>query len=577
MMKTSKIIMLSTLLGLVACSSDDTVLQEGEEGCIPITFAAIDIQEQTRATDGLLESNFDSGKDINVNIKAGSAAAVDYTFTTGSGGSMSLKETDPVQPVPYYPTGNNTTIIKVWYPANAGATFAVSSEQNVDDNYKASDLMYGKPYDTDADDYIEGCSIGKPTTNPAPAVNLKFEHLLSKVKIKLTKGTGVTSITGIQLVGVKTSVTFDSSTGTATTIDGTTGNITVASGSTDIADGTSYYSALIPAQAVDGNFLVITTSAGDATYSLTKTFAAGHQYTINLTVSSAEIGTTTAITGWSDGGTGSFPANTMQILTFNVNGAIFNMMPVEGGSYSMTYSTSASTSDDVTVTGTLSDYYIGQTEVTNYLYRTVIPGNLPSNGHTQDAYPVQCVTWDMINNASTGFLKTLNEKLATQLAAYGMSGATFVLPSEAQWQYAAMGGKKGNGYTYSGSNYLENVAWWGVGEDGTSKWYSNPSGTKKYGNSEGTTHLIGTKDANELGLYDMTGNVWEWCRDSYADIAAGNLGKDYVKTTSSTEHVIRGGGWGNITPQEYYQRVSYRDKLSATRDDVGFRLALVLQ
>ena len=542
MMKTSKIIMLSTLLGLVACSSDDTVLQEGEEGCIPITFAAIDIQEQTRATDGLLESYFDSGKDINVNIKAGSAAAVDYTFTTGSGGSMSLKETDPVQPVPYYPTGNNTTIIKAWYPANAGATFAVSSEQNVDDNYKASDLMYGKPYDTDADDYIEGCSIGKPTTNPAPAVNLKFEHLLSKVKIKLTKGTGVTSITGIQLVGVKTSVTFDSSTGTATTIDGTTGNITVASGSTDIADGTSYYSALIPAQAVDGNFLVITTSAGNATYSLTKTFAAGHQYTINLTVSSAEIGTTTAITAWSDGGTGSFPANTMQILTFNVNGAIFNMMPVEGGSYSMTYSTSASTSDDVTVTGTLSDYYIGQTEVTNALYKAVMV-TLPTSTLTNAniPLPVQCVSWDMINSGS-GFLATLNQKLASQLAAYGMSGATFVLPSEAQWQYAAMGGKKGNGYTYSGSNNIEEVAWW-------------------QGNSNNKIQSVGTKAANELGLYDMSGNVAEWCSDPYG----------------TTDHIVRGGGWKDPFGANNYQAVSFRAHYNGLVESLGFRLALVLQ
>ena len=296
-MKLSKIILLSALLALTACSTDETgQLQENGER-IPITFSAVDVQMMTRAADGLLEGNFPASTDINVNIKPGSAAAEDYTFTTtDASGAMSLKVTTPAQSVPYYPTGNNATIIKAWYPADAAETFVVSNAQNDDANYKASDLMYGKPWNGSS--YIAGNSIAKPATNPAPDVNLKFEHLLSKVRVKVTKGTGVTSITSIKLKTVKTSTTFNSSTGTATTISGTTGDITIASSVSDIGDGTTFYAAIIPDQELSGQFLEIVTDLGSAYYSTTKTISAGHAYTLNITVNAAAIGCTNAITGW---------------------------------------------------------------------------------------------------------------------------------------------------------------------------------------------------------------------------------------------------------------------------------------
>ena len=511
---------MATLL-LAGCSADEA-LDEG--GRTPISFGNTVVQTaETRAATNLNEGFLSVDDAVTVKIsKTGVGSYTDYTYVASNDeGQMTLRGST----TPYYPGDGSNVDIRAYYPSTAGGSFTVSNDQTTDANYKASDLMFA--------------SISNQARSTS-AINLAFAHQMAKIIVNTTaaEGSGIT-ITGITLKNIKPTVTF---TPAATDVANVVG---AASGEAVDITMTNNGAALIPAQAVNGNFLVITTSAGDATYSLTKTFAAGHQYTINLTVSSAEIGTTTAITAWSDGGTGSFPANTMQILTFNVDGAIFNMMPVEGGSYSMTYSTSASTSDDVKVTGTLSDYYIGQTEVTNYLYRTVIPGNLPSNGHTQDAYPVQCVTWDMINNASTGFLKTLNEKLATQLAAYGMSGATFVLPSEAQWQYAAMGVKKGNGYTYSGSNNIEDVAWW----------------QENSGNTSNNTHYVGTKAANELGIYDMSGNVAEWCSDTYG----------------TSEHIVRGGGWGYSFGTNIYQTVSYRGHLSGKLESLGFRLALVLQ
>lgn len=512
--RSNYLYLMATLL-LAGCSADEA-LDEG--GRTPISFGNTVVQTvETRAATNLNEGFLSVDDAVTVKIsKTGVGSYTDYTYVASNDeGQMTLRGST----TPYYPGDGSNVDIRAYYPSTAGGSFTVSNDQTTDANYKASDLMFA--------------SISNQARSTS-AINLAFAHQMAKIIVNTTaaEGSDIT-ITGITLKNIKPTVTF---TPAATDVANVVG---AASGEAVDITMTNNGAALIPAQAVNGNFLVITTSAGDATYSLTKTFAAGHQYTINLTVSSAEIGTTTAITAWSDGGTGSFPANTMQILTFNVDGAIFNMMPVEGGSYSMTYSTSASTSDDVTVTGTLSDYYIGQTEVTNALYKAVMV-TLPTSTLTNAniPLPVQCVSWDMINSES-GFLATLNQKLASQLAAYGMSGATFVLPSEAQWQYAAMGGKKGNGYTYSGSNNIEEVAWW-------------------QGNSNNKIQSIGTKAANELGLYDMSGNVAEWCSDPYG----------------TTDHIVRGGGWKDPFGANNYQAVSFRAHYNGLVESLGFRLVL---
>ena len=107
------------------------------------------------------------------------------------------------------------------------------------------------------------------------------------------------------------------------------------------------------------------------------------------------------------------------------------------------------------------------------------------------------------------------------------SGKRFALPTEAQWEYAARGGQKSNGYKYSGSNTLDEVAW-----------YAD--------NSDGSTHPVGLKQPNELGLYDMTGNVWEWTRDNfvYFDKLTLNQGFNYVCNANNNYRVTRGGSYG---------------------------------
>lgn len=158
----------------------------------------------------------------------------------------------------------------------------------------------------------------------------------------------------------------------------------------------------------------------------------------------------------------------------------------------------------------LSDYYIGKYEVTQELWKTVMGSN-PSYCYNNPQNPVEHVNWwDCMR-----FLWEFNKKLESQL-----NGMAFVLPTEAQWEYAARGGNKSKGYKYSGSNKPEEVGWWG-----------------KKG---GSTHQVGLLKGNELGLYDMSGNVFEWCFDIYEKDYENNQ-IDPIGITNGDSHVLRGG------------------------------------
>ena len=223
-------------------------------------------------------------------------------------------------------------------------------------------------------------------------------------------------------------------------------------------------------------------------------------------------------------------------------GVSFKMIAVEGGTFLMGSSESDAEADDDEKPQhevTLSNYYIGETEVTQELWKAVMGSN-PSYFEGAKR-PVEKVSWD---DCQTFILK-LNEK----------TGKTFRLPTEAEWEYAARGGKKSKGYTYSGSNSIGDVAWY---ED----------------NSGNQTHDVGTKQANELGIYDMSGNVWEWCQDWYCETYYENspstnpLGPDL-----GMSRVNRGGSrWNGARGC----RVANRGGRSPGYRyiDLGFRLAL---
>ena len=229
---------------------------------------------------------------------------------------------------------------------------------------------------------------------------------------------------------------------------------------------------------------------------------------------------------------------------FNVKGVSFKMIKVEGGTFMMGATSEqgkgASKDEKPAPSVTLSDYYIGETEVTQELWEAVM-GRKPRNFYKGSKKPVECISW---NDCQT-FITQLNQ----------LTGKNFRLPTEAEWEYAARGGNKSKGYKYSGGNTLGNVAWY-------------------TGNSSLGTHDVKTKAANELGIYDMSGNVWEWCQDWYgSNYYSNSPSTNPTGPTSGSGRVLRGGSWSNLARG---CRVSNRGNSNPdhSSSDFGFRLIL---
>ena len=230
--------------------------------------------------------------------------------------------------------------------------------------------------------------------------------------------------------------------------------------------------------------------------------------------------------------------------TFTVNGVSFTMVYVEGGTFWMGSSRDNEIESNNTEQPrhqvTLSSFSIGQTEVTQELWMAVMGSN-PSCFKGSNR-PVEDVSWDSCQQ----FITNLNE----------LTGRTFRLPTEAEWEYAARGGKNGHGYKYAGSNIINDVAWY-------------------FGNSQyNATNAVGTKAPNELGLYDMSGNVWEWCQDWFRiSYYRNSPTKNPCNTVPTRTRVARGGG--ALSPKDHC-RVANRNSLvpGCNYNQTGLRLAL---
>ena len=200
--------------------------------------------------------------------------------------------------------------------------------------------------------------------------------------------------------------------------------------------------------------------------------------------------------------------------TIRVGDVSFEMVYVQGGTFRMGATAEQgidASRDEKVHSVTLSDFHIGKYEVTQGLWKEVM-GENPSYNKAGDNYPVERVSWEDCQR----FIERLNNRI----------GLKFRLPTEAEWEYAARGGRKSRGYKYSGTTYdLESVAWYN-------------------GNSGNETHPVGQKQANELGLYDMSGNVWEWCRDWYGYGSYGSSAQtDPTGPQSGAFRVLRGGSY----------------------------------
>lgn len=217
----------------------------------------------------------------------------------------------------------------------------------------------------------------------------------------------------------------------------------------------------------------------------------------------------------------------------------FEMVFVKGGTFQM--GSNKGDNDEKPIhTVTLSDFYIGKYEVTQKQWKAFMDSN-PSNFTNCDNCPVERVSWKDIQE----FIKKLNQK----------TGKNYRLPTEAEWEYAARGGIKSRGYKYAGSNNLADVAW-----------HDENAGNK--------THPVGQKAANELGIYDMVGNVWEYCSDWYGSYSSSSK-RNPLGPASGNGRVRRGGGWKD---KVRYLRVSNRNSWNPDHRNynLGFRLTMDL-
>ena len=226
-------------------------------------------------------------------------------------------------------------------------------------------------------------------------------------------------------------------------------------------------------------------------------------------------------------------------MTVTIDEVTFKMIHVESGVFQMGSNDGYDREKPIHQV-TLDSFSIGETEVTQDL-RNAVMGSNPSE-FKGCKHPVENISW---NDCQT-FIAKLNE----------LTGKTFRLPTEAEWEFAARGGNKSKGYTYSGSNTINEVAWY-------------------FSNCSNMTRVVATKAPNELGLYDMSGNVYEWCQawesSNYYSISPEN---SPIGPSSGSFRVIRGGSW--YGDDATVCRVAYRcSGLPADTDStIGFRLAL---
>ena len=195
-------------------------------------------------------------------------------------------------------------------------------------------------------------------------------------------------------------------------------------------------------------------------------------------------------------------------------GMTMKMIYVRGGEFLMGDTESATRPVKV------DDYYIGQFEVTQSQWRAVMGTDISRQKHLAGAaafygvggnYPMYYITWD----EAVEFCNRLSRR----------TGKHYSLPTEAEWEYAAKGGHAGDTTRYAGSDDVARVAWY-------------------FGNSHSATHPVGSKKPNKLGIYDMSGNVCEWCQDWYADTYDETVSDNPTGPSSGTFRVCRGGGSG---------------------------------
>ena len=285
-MKTTKYYLMTGVLALSASCSSDLSDSDGERMPVKLSYT-VEAAIETRAAAGtnINKDYIMAGKAVTVRVRTGDAGNyTDYAYTTAAEGVL----TATAEP-PYYPASGTIDVL-AYYPSFEGESFSIQTDQTTDGNYAASDLMWATP--------VTGQSR---TESNLP---LQFGHKMAKVIVNVTAGDGISQVNSVTLKNVKPTVTFNKGTGTVSDLTGSASAVQVVKSATD-ASVTG--AAVIPAQTIDGQLLTVgitksDATTGTATYTISnKPFTAGSVYTMNITVSRAEVGVETAVTGWTEG------------------------------------------------------------------------------------------------------------------------------------------------------------------------------------------------------------------------------------------------------------------------------------
>lgn len=411
--------------------------------------------------------------------------------------------------------------------------------------------------------------LGAQTISPEnPSATVSMQPYSANVTLNVTYKAASTGTSCTLRGGAIENVTSGGPISTTGTLDMTNGQFTATDGgknqgyswpggSARITNGqknTTTLTGVFPVTFADGQVQVRLQYDGnlenpEATVALpASTWKQGGSYTYNIEAQFSATGVTLSIVDVTieEWGEGERLENvivdkellplTKDIETFEVNGVKFNMIKVEAGTFQMGKSANGNDKTPVHTVTLSQDYYIGEIEVTQALWEEVLETNWSFNDG--DNYPAYSISYNDVQF----FITKLNQK----------TGRQFRMPTEAEWEYAAKGGKKSKGYIYSGSNTIDDVAWY-------------------ESNSDLKAHLVKTKSPNELGIYDMSGNVWEWCYDWYESYSSAAV-TDPTGPKSGSHRVARGGCWINSIA---YTPVVRNNLLPTIRgESIGFRLAL---
>lgn len=537
--------MIGGMLSVASCSNEDEVATVGKQVLLEVQVDGVQttrsIIEGSKFVDDCQYGIFTSSE--TAIIENGVNLCVNY-----SKGNSTLSKNV------YLPEGVDVPVY-AYYPYNANYSNIEYLLQMPIDATTQTDYLYG--YSADSDNRLTYVNTEQPKAN------IYFKHAMARVTMRIKKSADnekTYKFPYINLLNVDKSAYVNVLENGAILDPSGTSNLTAKPSDYALENSDNEIVAdflVIPGN-TEGKKIMLNMSDNISNFENGLSAAvpvtnwqAGQQYTYTVTIKNGSLDINQAeISEWKNSEQGGIEIGDDNYLkekiTNEVKGVQFSMILVKAGTFTMGATEEQVNPDDnekpahqVTLT---RDYYIGETEVTQGLWQAVM-GGIPPSDVTLPAMGIAYY------DAADDFMKQINN----------LTGKEFRLPTEAEWEYAARGGDQSKGFMYSGSNNLGEVAWYTM-------------------NSNDVIHPVATKQPNELGIYDMSGNVLEWCSDRLDKYSAGPQVDPEVFILGS-HPILRGGSYWSIDKSDNASecRVSRRKiiAMNGRYGYVGFRLVLV--